>query len=57
MVLAMIEVSIKFICSTTESALRLMAIIEHRIKYGKDDFNMVIYPFYNDDLQVYLLCV
>jgi len=42
MVLAIIEVSIKSICSTTESALRLMAIIEHRIKYGRNDFDMVI---------------
>ena len=46
MVLAVIEVSIKSICSTTESALRLMAIIENRIKYGRNYFYMVIYPFY-----------
>lgn len=46
MVLAVIEVSIKSICSTTESALRLMAIIENRIKYGRNYFNMAIYPFY-----------
>ena len=50
MLLVVVEVSIKPICRTTESALRLMAIIEHRIKYGRNDLNMVIDPFYNNDL-------
>ena len=43
MVLVVLEVSIKSICSTTVSALKLMAKSEQSIKYGRNDFNMAIY--------------